>query len=121
MAIFDKNNPPSAPDSTLDSDLTSVANIPMQNFNDPNPGSPATPLLVPIAPGDWVDLDPSCLPQDPDWGFSYQVADVSPNVDNSLASISILATLDGGVSYSVISGVSAQMWVTDNFRRVPTV
>lgn len=106
MSIIDINNPPSAPDSDLDSDLSNQHLFTI-----------ADSALEEIAPGDWVDVDPSALPPDPNWGMSFQVVNVYPNENVGLQAVGILITSDGGQTYSETQ-LSAS-WVTNNFRRVP--
>lgn len=107
--IFDVNNPPAQPDSTLDSDVALAQIMPIQGDQQ-----------VSIAPGDWVDVDPSCLPADPNWGYSFQVASVTPNANPNLAVCTILVSMDQGQTYQQVD-LSSAYWVQNNFRRVPNV
>ena len=104
--IFDINNPPSTPDSSLDSavNLTQLFTI-------------EDSTLQPIAPGDWVDVDPSCLNKDINWSYSFQVCNVYPNVQPGLQAVGILVSNDNGETYEEVQ-LSAS-WITNNFRRVP--
>ena len=108
MATFDINNPPSQPDSTLDSDLTNVQNFVVQDSS-----------TIPIAAGDWVDVDPSALSADINWGYSYQVCNLYPSEYPASAAVGVLYSADGGNTYSEtqVSG----SWLQNNFRRVPNV
>lgn len=109
MSVFDVANPPLVPDSTLDSDMAKVQTFPIQ-----------AGLYVPIAPGDWVDVDPSCLPPDPTWGSSFQVSNVYPDENENIAAVGILITEDAGETYFETS-LSAKAWIQNNYRRVQNV
>lgn len=107
MSIYDVNNPPAVPDSTLDSDTSLEAVFTVQGD-----------LLVAIAPGDWVDVDPSVMPADPNWGFSFQVSNVYPNENPNLQQVGVQITQDDGATYFEV-GLDTRAWVQNNFRRVP--
>lgn len=108
MSVFDIANPPATPDSDLDSDLTNAHNFSIENAN-----------VVSIAPGDWVDVDPNALTEDPTWGFSFQVCNVYPNADVGQQQVGILYSTDNGTTYAEIQLATA--WVTNNFRRQPFI
>lgn len=103
---FDPQNPPSFPDSSLNSDLTTCASFILEDSG-----------IETICAGDWVDVDPSALDPDPNWGYSFQVMDVNPNVEPAYSTVSILITQDEGETYFA-TDLSAS-WVQNNFRRVP--
>lgn len=108
MAVFDVNNPPAIPDSSLDSDMTLVENITIEGN-----------VVVPIAPGDWVDINPNALVQDPNWGWSFQVCNVYNDPAPANQMVGILYSIDNGLTYSEVD--FSAFWVQQNFRRVPEV
>ena len=103
--IFDTSNPPAQPDSSLDPDLTQAYDFDMGDGTTLN-----------IAPGDWVDVDPAYIGEDPTWGFSYQVCNMYPDA----GAVGILVSADDGVTYSE-SQLTVNPEVTNNYRRVPRV
>lgn len=107
MSVFDVNNPPAFPDSELDSDLSLVKNVICDQGT----------KTIPIAPGDWVDMNPDGITADPEWGWSFQVCQVYKGEGEENDSVDILMTSDNGESYSVQNYDC--YWVTNNFRRVP--
>jgi hypothetical protein len=102
---FDPANPPTVPDSSLDSYLPSAQTLQIQP--DPNDGQ----MAQSIAQGDWVDVDPAVGLNDPQWGYSFQVINLYPNA------VGVLYSSDGGQTYSETQVSEAGL--TDNFRRVP--
>lgn len=98
--IFDVLNPPATPDSDLDPDLSLEVGFTIEDNR-----------TCMIAPGDWVDVDASYLPADPEWGSSHQVCNVYP----WSMSIGVLIHLGGGFYYETTLDTS---FVSNNFRRV---
>jgi hypothetical protein len=103
--IFDIANPPLCADSNLDSD-TSLA----QTY------TIASNELQSIAPGDWVDVDPSVMNPDPTWGMSFQVC----NLYSNFVGVLILQnpTDDPSLWYYSEAQLSPST-ILNNFRHVP--
>jgi len=102
---FDPANPPTVPDSELDSYLPSAQTL------DISPDTNDGQMAQQICQGDWVDVDPSIGMNDPTWGLSFQVVNLYPGA------VGVLASSDGGVTYAETQISAAGL--TDNFRRVP--
>jgi hypothetical protein len=103
MAVFDPANLPSQPDSTLDSAISLSKSMKIQGG-----------ATCDIAPGDWLDIDPAVCSPDPNWGYSFQCAQVYDD-----GSVDVLASMDNGNTYFPMN-LGAGDWVQNNFRRVPT-
>lgn len=58
-----------APDSTLLSDLNNSVIVNIEGERN-----------VLVAKNDWLDLDKRALPQDPYWGYSYQVSKIDNDI-----------------------------------------
>lgn len=99
---FDTSNPPSQPDSDLNSDMSQAADYAIQGGT------------VNIAPGDWVDVDPEYINPDPNWGYSFQVCNMYPNA------VGILV-MDDPVAGTYSESQLSPMECTNNFRRVNRV
>lgn len=108
MAIFDVNNPPSEPDSSLDSDITLEKNIII-----------AGSAIQPIAPGDWVDGTEGITPPDPLWGLSYQVMTVSRTEDPPSQQVNVMYWNPSEENY-YIDGMDTSL-IQGCFRRVMQV
>lgn len=104
--MFDVQNPPSVPDSDLDSDMSLV-----QTF------SVVGGVSLDIAPGDWVDVDPQYINPDPNWGFSFQVSNVYPEA----GAVGILILVDPMQDIYAECQLTVNPMVTNNFRRVAKV
>lgn len=104
---IDPNNLPSAPDSSLDSDLTTLQTCQIQD--DPNDGNDQQGICV----GDWVDIDPSVGMSDPEWGLSFQVMALYPGA------VGVLYSPDAGNMVPYYETQVSFAAITDNFRRVP--
>jgi hypothetical protein len=102
MSVFDVNNPPSQPNSDLDPDLTLET-----------PFAIADGKSVNIAPGDFVDVMPGILSPDPEWGLSYQCANIYPNA------IGILVMTDPFEQQYTECQLSPEI-ITNCYRRMPT-
>lgn len=107
MAMIDVLNPPTAPDSELDPDLSLEHLFPVN-------GTSGEHCM--IAPGDWVDVNPSAIWSDPDWGFSFQVVNVYPE-ENQVG----ILVMDSWWSQTYSESMLSTDWITNNFRRVPKV
>lgn len=103
MSIFDINNPPSSPDSDLDSDLSRVRTITI-----------ADDVEKEIAPGDWIDVNESATAPDPLWGFSFQV--VGFDTVNGIDYVMCLVQDPNTLEY--IPTAFTPALITNNFRRV---
>lgn len=103
MATFDVNNPPAIPDSDLDSDLALVQNYTIANG-----------ATQDIAPGDWIDVDPSVINPDPVWGFSFQVCNMYPNAIGMLVMVD---PVNDGYAETQLT----PSCITNTFRRLPKV
>jgi hypothetical protein len=99
MAIFDVNNPPDVPTEALDPDLSLEKTYKL----------PSTGRSIKIAPGDWVDVSPVGIGEDPRYGTSFQVANTYDGL------IAILFSNDYGESYSPVS--LDLCWVMNNYRK----
>lgn len=102
MAVFDVANPPFACDSYLDSDLSLAMTFNVQGG-----------ISVDIAPGDWVDVDPSAMWPDDNWGMSFQVCNVYNGGDIGI--LVLYDPLTGQYGETTLS----QGWIQNVFRHVP--
>ena len=100
--MFDVENPPAQPDSSLDPDMTREQSFTIQ-------GS----VTKMIAPGDWVDVDEGVINSDPNWGYSFQVCNVYPEAN----AVGILVMVDPVNDVYAETQLSAPC-VTNNFRRI---
>lgn len=101
MSVFDVNNPPTFPDSDLDSDLALDTEFFIED------GRPCM-----IAPGDWVDVDVGYLPPDPVWGSSHQVCNIYP--ESSSIGVLVYEPIDDFYFETTLDAG----FVSNNFRRV---
>lgn len=102
--MIDANNLPAAPDSNLDSDLSTTQSYEIQPDVDGK-------MTQDISLGDWIDVDPAIGMEDPNWGFSFQVVGLNAN------SVTVLYSSDAGVSYSTTEVSAAG--ITNVFPRKP--
>lgn len=107
MAIFDVNEYPEQPDSDLDPDLSKA-----ESFEIADEGTQL------IAPGDWVDVDPSVISPDPEWGFSFQVCNVYPN-DGVIGILVCLNPSGEPENRTYAETCLTPATITNSFRRVP--
>lgn len=112
-SVFDVNNPPAFPDSDAESDVSLEKNFTIES-------TAIDSQLQPIAPGDWIDLDPNVLWPDPTWGWSFQVCNVYWNANANLQQVGILFSFDDGMSYEEVD-LDTKAWVQNNFRKVAKV
>lgn len=113
MSVFDINNVPSQPDSDLDPDLGRSAVFVIADEEEQD-----------IAPGDWVDIDPTYISPDPEWGYSFQVCAVYPNENLNQAYVGILVCLNPTAEPEervYAETALSPSTITNNFRRVPRV
>lgn len=100
--MFDVENPPSAPDSSLDPDLSRESSFTIKDS-----------VTRMIAPGDWVDVDEGVINPDPNWGYSFQVCNVYPEAN----AVGVLVMVDPVNDVYAETQLSAPA-LTNNFRRV---
>lgn len=109
MAVFDVMNPPSVPDSDLESDVSLEKNITLGDLS-----------VQPIAPGDWVDVMEGQAPPDPIWGMSYQVMSVYRSEGPPVVQNVTVMFYNAGETNYYIDGLDP-VWMTGNYRKVPKV
>lgn len=105
--IFDVNNYPAKPDSDLDPALSLSKEFTIADSN-----------VEDIAPGDWVDVDPSNISPDPDWGYSFQVCNVYPD-DSVIGILVCLNPSEEEANRVYAETCLSPSVISNNFRRVP--